>query len=141
MAVHRRSHAFIVRDGKILVLQNAGGSRWWGQPGGDIEADESAAETVTRETREETGLRITNPELLRTWQYHDRRGDIVACHSYAAYAPPGDVILSEEHSAYAWMSVDEYAARYCGDRVAAVVPPWAQLFLAEMRENCALFRA
>jgi 8-oxo-dGTP pyrophosphatase MutT (NUDIX family) len=140
VAAHTRSHAFVVRDGEILVLQQASGgnANWWGQPGGDVEDGERPAITVIRETFEETGLRIEAPELLRTWSYRDRRGDRVQCFMHVAEAPAGDVVLSDEHTDYAWLTIDEYERAYCNAPAAA--PEWVKEFLAEMRENCAAFR-
>jgi acetyl-CoA carboxylase carboxyl transferase subunit beta len=139
MSLRRRAHAFIYREGKVLVLRQASGAQWWGQPGGDVESGEDPAAAVVREVLEETGLRVETPVLLRTWSYADRRGDVVRCYSYAAMAPNGEVVLSEEHTEHAWMTAGEYAERYCGEPVAA--PDWARAFFAGMRENCALFSA
>ena len=120
-----RSHIFLLRDGKILVLRQANGV-WWEQPGGEPKTGETPAAAAIRETMEETGLAITEPELLR-------------CFAYAARAPDGDVRLSEEHRSYEWMTADSYAARYCSDSIAASAPEWARIFLTEMRLNCVLF--
>lgn len=141
MTVHTRSHVFIVRDGQMLVLRHAHGTQWWGHPGGDVEADEDPASAVIRETREETALEIDAPVLLRRWSYRDRRSDLVECYAYVVEAPDGDVVLSDEHIDHAWMPVEEYVRRHCGDEIVALAPEWAGLFLAEMRQNCALLSA
>jgi len=133
-----RSHVFVVRDGEILVL-GGGGARWWELPGGDLEDGEDGRDAAIRETFEETGLSIEAPELLRAWGYHNRRGEAVACYAYAVDAPAGDIRLSTEHSAYAWMSVDEYAEWYCDERIAEAAPQYVEFF-REMRTNCGLFR-
>jgi len=135
-----RSHVFVMRDGKLLALQQAGSWRWWEQPGGTLEDGEEAAGAAVRETFEETGLHIEAPELLRTWSYRDGRGDVVGCHMYVAEAPTGDVRLSAEHTDYAWFDVDEYGDRYCGERLAEAVPQAAN-FLLGMRQNLDLLRA
>lgn len=53
-------------DGRILLVKAA--YRWrWGLPGGLMDAGESPADAVVRETLEETGLRITltsEPKVL-----------------------------------------------------------------------------
>jgi 8-oxo-dGTP diphosphatase len=134
-----RAHAFVVRDGLILVLHQAGPPRWWELPGGDAEPGEDAAETVVRETREETGLTIVWPDLLRVWSYRGGRGADVEAHAYAAFAPEGAVTLSREHRGYDWMSVEEYAERYCSEAIGKAAPQYAS-FLAEMRENCRLLQ-
>src|SRR5437763_6827548 len=107
-----RSHIFLLRDGKILVLRQANGV-WWEQAGGEPKTGETPAAAAIRETMEETGLAITEPELLR-------------CFAYAARAPDGDVRLSEEHRSYEWMTAESYAARYCREAVEALVPERAR---------------
>jgi 8-oxo-dGTP pyrophosphatase MutT (NUDIX family) len=132
-----RSHVFIVRDRKILVLQQSNGWRWWEQPGGDLESGEDAAGAAIRETFEETGLRIEPPKLLRTWSYRNNSGAEIEAHAFAVAAPPGDVRLSEEHTAHAWMTIDDYTERYCNDALVLAMPRRADFFLG-MRENLAL---
>jgi ADP-ribose pyrophosphatase YjhB (NUDIX family) len=134
-----RAHVFVVRDGLILALHQSGPPRWWETPGGDAELGEDAVQAVIRETREETGLTIVSPDLLRTWSYRSARGNDVDAHAYAAFAPDGDVRLSREHRGYVWMSVEEYAERYCSEAIGRAAPQYAA-FLAEMRENCRLLQ-
>lgn len=123
----------------MLVLQQSGGVRWWEQPGGTLEPGEDAASAAIRETFEETGLRIEAPELLRIWSYRNARGEEVESYAYVAAAPPGEIHLSEEHCAYAWMAIDDYVVGYCNDALIEAVPQRAD-FLRGLRENCALFR-
>lgn len=52
-------HAFVFKDGKILVLN---GSRGWDIPGGHVESGEDVYGALVREIKEETGLDI--PEDL-----------------------------------------------------------------------------
>ena len=135
-----RSHVFVVRDGRILALQQAQGWRWWELPGGGLEIGEDAAQAAVRETLEEAGLSIDAPELLRAWSYRNSRDCEVPCYAYAASALSGDVRLSDEHSAYEWMTIDAYVERSCAELITAASPPFARLFLAGIRENCFLFR-
>jgi 8-oxo-dGTP diphosphatase len=135
-----RAHVFVLRDGKMLALQQSGSRRWWECPGGDLEPGETPDAAAVRETLEETGLRIKKPQLLRIWGHSNASDDDVTAHAFVAAAPSGDVRLSGEHSAFAWMSVEEYAERYCGAQLAAAAPQYSD-FLARMRENCELVRA
>jgi 8-oxo-dGTP diphosphatase len=123
----------------MLVLQQISGWRWWGQPGGTLESSEDAASAAIRETLEETGLRIEAPELLQIWIYRNSRGEEIESYAYVAAAPIGDVRLSDEHRAYAWMSIDDYVERYCNDALVRAMPQRAD-FLLGLRENCALLR-
>jgi 8-oxo-dGTP pyrophosphatase MutT (NUDIX family) len=135
----QRAHVFVVRDGRILALRQASARGWWEFPGGDLEPGEMPADAAIRETREECGLIIEAPTLLREWRYRSDRGIDVVAHAFASAAPHGDVALSHEHVECAWLTVDEYERRYCSAAVGAAAPQYAD-FLAEMRENCRLFR-
>ena len=58
-AVNRTSvDAFIVRDGKILLIREHL-LKFWEIPGGGMEEGESVEEALTREILEETGYQIT----------------------------------------------------------------------------------
>jgi 8-oxo-dGTP diphosphatase len=54
----------IIRDGKILLerRKNEPGRGKWSIPGGIVKLGESLEQTVMRETREETGLSVSDPE-------------------------------------------------------------------------------
>jgi 8-oxo-dGTP pyrophosphatase MutT (NUDIX family) len=51
------------RSGAILLARHREGNRW-STPGGTVEPDESPAEAVVREVREETGLAVRPVRLL-----------------------------------------------------------------------------
>lgn len=57
---------FVWRDGKFLMSRRQGshGSGTWCVPGGHLEFGESLEDCVRRETREETGMKITNVRFL-----------------------------------------------------------------------------
>ena len=54
------------KEGKILLMKRAGayGKDSWAPPGGHVEFGETASETARRETKEETGIDITNIKVL-----------------------------------------------------------------------------
>jgi hypothetical protein len=88
--------------------------------------------------REETGLEISRPDLLSKWSYINRRGDDVEAYAFAATAGAGDVMLSSEHSEFAWMSASDYVERYCPEPPERA-EPWLRAFMLGMRENCRKF--
>lgn len=58
--------AIIERDDKILLCRRAIGPRkyFWTLPAGFLELDETCAEGAARETHEEAGVTIANPQLF-----------------------------------------------------------------------------
>ena len=58
--------AVIIKDGKILLekRKNEPGKGKWSIPGGLVELGESVEQTVIREVREETGLKVGKPEHI-----------------------------------------------------------------------------
>jgi hypothetical protein len=53
--------------------------------------------------------RIETPELLRVWSW-EAQFDRNAYHAlYIANAPEGGVVISDEHSDWKWMPLDDYA--------------------------------
>jgi 8-oxo-dGTP diphosphatase len=101
----------LLRGEKLLVLRRQGGigGGVWYLPGGVVDYREQPAAAIVRETFEETGLRIETPELLRVWSW-EAQFDRNAYHAlYIANAPEGGVVISDEHSDWKWMPLDDYA--------------------------------
>jgi 8-oxo-dGTP pyrophosphatase MutT (NUDIX family) len=133
------AHVFVVRGQQFLVLHEAFGWRWWGCPGGHAKPGETPPQAAIRETFEETSLRITEPELLRTWVYRGRSGVEHECHTFVAPAPEGEILLSDEHTEYVWMTPDEYTERHCSEQLAEAEPAYAHFF-EEVRRDCAALK-
>ncbi|MHB0874726.1 MAG: NUDIX domain-containing protein [Anaerolineae bacterium] len=81
--------ALIERDGMLLLDHRVDGG--WGLIGGGIEADESLAEALIREVREETGLTVIGCSLFGTFSDPSRlieytSGDVVRIITIAYWA-------------------------------------------------------
>lgn len=103
---------------EFLLLRRAadaalGGT--WQSVHGHIEPREPAWRAALRELQEETGL-----EPLRFWQidfvntfYVASRDAILMCPCFAAEAPPNaPVVLSAEHTEFAWLATEQALRRF-----------------------------
>ena len=88
----------VADDGAVLMLQRPDGS--WCMPGGKAEDGETSAFAAIRETFEETGISITQSELVPLAEIANPDGFVFAC--FAARRPRSDVTLSEESTAWVW---------------------------------------
>lgn len=128
---------FVVRDGRMLILQRAGktGGGIWYIPGGIAEPREDPLNAAVRETHEETGLLVEDPELLRVWSYIGLH-DLDAIHAtYVGWSSSGDVVISGEHSAYDWVEPQAFLEGYWAD-LGAEHPD--ATFVPEVRKNVEL---
>jgi len=114
---------FIEReDGHVLVIKrspaNQNNSGKWEVPGGKVDEGENLAQAQMREIMEETGLSV---QLIRLFAFSDRfvinagryEGLLyVVSFSVARLVQENQpVVLSTEHSDYAWVSYKEMLAR------------------------------
>lgn len=97
--------AIIYKGEKFLLLRMPTG--FWEFPKGHAEQGESELETMRREVFEESGLKVTKiHEEFREkieWEVDSRYRRVWF---YLAQAE-GDVILSEEHDDYVWVTYEE----------------------------------
>jgi 8-oxo-dGTP pyrophosphatase MutT (NUDIX family)/heme-degrading monooxygenase HmoA len=83
----------------------------WEVISGRIEPGEQPLEAAAREAREESGLELAiDPRPIASY-----RGEIAGRNmlvvAYRADAPAGDPAISDEHDDWAWVTLQEFAAR------------------------------
>jgi 8-oxo-dGTP pyrophosphatase MutT (NUDIX family) len=118
-AYYLSAAVYVERDGKILLLKRAGGEGtglWW-IPGGAVEGDERPEEGARRELLEEAGITIPGP--LRVIGVFPQRvyGQDTYCVTYACTCDEGEIVVSDEHTAFRWIDPTDYRARYFSDEV------------------------
>ncbi len=93
--------AVIVIDGSLLFLKrknNPAKGQWW-FPGGRIHRGESFEETLHREIREETGLKIESYRFIKAYsRVFPERHDITI--AYLCKCKEREINLDSEHSEY-----------------------------------------
>ena len=99
------------KDGKYLVLQRSkekypGVGAKWDIPGGRIDVDTGLMENLNREVLEETGLVVDGELKLINAQDILKTDKHVVRLTYTGFAD-GEVKLSDEHSEYKWLSLED----------------------------------
>ncbi len=92
-----------VKEGKMLLLKRAVEpfKDRWGLVGGSVEPEESLADGLKREFREETGLEVEVGRLLdeRVENTHDR---IKRIFTFEVTSATGEIKLNPESKTYGW---------------------------------------
>lgn len=102
----------LIEQGDRILLQNrtkAPDWRGYALPGGHVEPGESFVDAVIRETKEETGLEIYNPQLVGVKQFPIDGGRYVVF-LFKATQFSGEVISSAEGQ-MEWVSYEKLSER------------------------------
>lgn len=105
----------IVRNNKVLILQRHKNERtypeMWELPSGKKELLELVESAVIREVKEEAGLDITVDGVSSVFNYQIEKEseiyDVTQINFLAKIAGNEDVMLSQEHQAFAWIGKDD----------------------------------
>lgn len=103
----------MVKDGKGRVLvQDRKKEDWPGItfPGGHVEPDESFTDAIIREVYEETGLKISSPQLcgIKDWINDDGSRYMVLFYQTDRFE--GEIVSSEEGEVF-WVPIEELTKR------------------------------
>ena len=83
----------------------------WETLSGRLEPGEEPLDAVEREITEECGLNVlVDPRPLTSYSA-ERLGEPMVVIVYLAHYLSGEVTLSDEHDAFAWLSADAFAER------------------------------
>lgn len=105
--------AVVFRDGRLLAMRRSplrdAGPGLWETLSGRLQLGESPRDAVLREIAEESGIEVALRSRPVTAYQARRAGEPMVVIVFAADHVAGEVTLSEEHDAFAWLTVDEFA--------------------------------
>ena len=97
---------------KVLLLQRNDGNNVWEIPGGKRENNEDIVDALKREVQEETGLIINEYKLVYVnpiFENHPFLKPFLNI-GYLCFVENSDVVISNEHLNYKWVSVEELSS-------------------------------
>ena len=105
----------VVRDGKVLILQRHKDEEtypnMWELPSGKREELESSGAALLREVREESGLEVEIVAPVSAFEYQVEKPDEIRDYTQINFlvkpVDPKEVVLSDEHQAFAWVTPAE----------------------------------
>jgi 8-oxo-dGTP diphosphatase len=107
--------ALVLREGRVLAMRraptNTAGPGLWETVSGRVEQGEQPWDAVAREIAEESGLSVQVEVRPFDAYAATRRGRPMVVVVYRARHLAGEVRLSGEHDAYAWLDAEAFAAR------------------------------
>ena len=107
--------AVIVNDDRILILKRSekemkgsylNKNEQWDLPGGSVHFHENSLEGLLREISEETSVNVRILKPIRVFDVIKNQVHMTII-TYVCQYRGGDVILSEEHDEYYWLTVKE----------------------------------
>src|SRR3989344_3594248 len=109
--------AFIINDGRVLILkesskyQDGSNVGKWDVVGGRVKPGERFDESLIREIKEETGLKIKigKPFAVNEWRPNVRgeQWQIIATF-FECFSDSDEVNLSEDHEDFKWINPKDY---------------------------------
>lgn len=94
-------------QGQLLVLNRNFPPTGYGLPGGKKEEGETHEECVIREVKEETGIDISKHEIVESFTNLSHGGAKVKIYSLFPPIREQDIILSDEHSDFRFVSLED----------------------------------
>ena len=106
-----RATIYNTKINKVLLLQRNDGNNAWEIPGGKRENNEDIVDALKREVQEETGLIINEYKLVYVSPIFENNPVLKPFLNigYLCLVDNSDVVISDEHIDYKWVSVEELA--------------------------------
>ena len=104
-----RARIYNTKTKNVLLLQRNDGNNTWEIPGGKRENNEDIVDALKREIKEETGLTINEYKLIYVSPIFENHPVLKPFLNigYLCFVDNSDVVISEEHLDYKWVSVEE----------------------------------
>ncbi len=99
-------NAYLLKANKFLLLKRATPPFIWAPPGGHLEINEDPEMGLRREVKEETALEIEILAVANIWYGKWENGPLLVI-DFLTRHRKGSVKLSQEHSGYCWVTLDE----------------------------------
>jgi 8-oxo-dGTP diphosphatase len=103
--------AFIIHNGQLLIMKRRPNDPQkpgaWDIPGGRLELGEDPFEGLKREAREEIGCEIEIEMPISVHHFVRDDGQKITLTIYLSKFLSGDIKLSEEHTEYKWIDLNE----------------------------------
>ena len=106
-----RATIYNTKTHKVLLLQRNDGNNIWEIPGGKRENNEDIVNALKREVQEETGLIINEYKLVYVSPIFENHPFLKPFLNigYLCFVENSDVVISDEHLDYKWVSLEELA--------------------------------
>lgn len=107
-----RATIYNTKTHKVLLLQRNDGNNVWEIPGGKRENNEDIVNALKREVQEETGLIINEYKLVYVSPIFENHPVLKPFLNigYLCLVDNSDVVISDEHIDYKWVSVEELSS-------------------------------
>jgi 8-oxo-dGTP pyrophosphatase MutT (NUDIX family) len=104
--------AIVVRGNRVLAMRRSSGrpgAGLWETVSGRVKPGEDPREALAREIVEETGLSVRLVARPIDVYAASRGGEPMTVVAFRGDHVSGEVVLSDEHDAFAWLTEDEFA--------------------------------